>query len=97
MSRDTLDPRSLEQTLKDIARIQISPPSDPPPRVVEIEGAIFDLNDIVAILRAEDMGPYTEVYLRNMGGVPLSFSIEYERFKDLIGANPVKLEAPDEG
>ena len=64
-----------------------------PSRVVEIEECLFDLNDIVAI---ENEGSCTVLHLR---GSPSTILLEttYEKFKDLIGANPQKLEVTDEG
>lgn len=88
----TMPVEQLEKLLKQGGRIQFTPPSDTPPKVVEVGGAIFDLNDVVAI---EDSQSVTWVYLRGAPRV-LILEMRYEAFKKAIGANPVQLEIPDE-
>ncbi len=72
----------------------VAPQAVPSSRVVEIDNAIFDLNDIVAI--KERGAESTIVYLRNMSARLDFCDIPYEKFKELIGANPQKLEITDE-
>jgi hypothetical protein len=93
-----MNQEQLEKALKQGGRIQITPPSGPPPKVVEIglkyERAMFDLNDIVAIVENGTTGT-TLVQLRHSVERVL-VEIPYDKFKALIGARPQKLEVPDE-
>lgn len=90
-----MNTEQLEKALKQGGHIQFTPGPvpPPPPRVAEIEGCIFDLNAISAI--EDPGGNLTWVYLKDVPRA-LILKLPYEKFKELIGANPVKLEVPDE-
>ena len=63
-----------------------------PSRVVEVEGVLFNLKDIVALQRC---GIETLVFLRG-AAMSIALNVEFEKFKELIGARPEKLEVADE-